>query len=101
MYILQCADGSYYIGHTDDLEYRLGQHHAGVLPCYTQKRQPVKLVFSRAFSERIEALEAERQVKGWSRAKKAALIAGDWGAVAGLAKGRHRHELRRESTGGP
>lgn len=92
MYILRCSDGSFYIGHTDDLERRLGEHHAGRFQCYTQSRLPVALVHSQTFGTREEALAAERQVRGWSRAKKQALIDGDWTRVSELARGKHRHE---------
>jgi tRNA/rRNA methyltransferase len=80
-YMLRCADGSYYVGHTDDLEARFGAHQSGVIQGYTQKRRPVELVWSQEFGERDEAFRAERQIKGWSRAKKEALIRGDWEAV--------------------
>lgn len=90
MYILECADGSYYAGHTDNLEARLACHQAGELKGHTRSRRPVKLLFSQVFASRLEALAAERQVKGWSRAKKAALIAGDWPAVQQLARGKNR-----------
>ena len=92
-YMLQCADGSYYVGHTEDLEFRLARHHAGMFAtCYTYKRRPVQLVWSQNFDTRIEALGAEHRIKGWSRAKKQALIAGDWPRIHQLARGKHRHE---------
>src|SRR5439155_24112641 len=78
VYILRCSDGSYYVAHTDDLEHRLAEHQRGAIPGYTHKRRPVALVFADEFGSRVEALERERQVKGWSRAKKEALIAGNW-----------------------
>jgi tRNA/rRNA methyltransferase len=84
-YMLRCSDGSYYVGHTDDLEGRVGAHQSGLLPGYTQKRRPVHLVWSQDFPERDHAFAAERQIKGWSRAKKEALIAGDWNAIQLLA----------------
>ena len=85
-YILRCADGKYYVGQTDALELRLAQHHAGHFPdCFTFKRRPVKLVWSEEFPSRYEALEAERKIKGWSRRKKEALIAGDWPLIRQLA----------------
>jgi tRNA/rRNA methyltransferase len=85
-YMLRCADGSFYVGHTDDLAVRLATHQAGVLPCYTRNRRPVELVWSQEFAEREEAFAAERQIKGWSRAKKEALITGDWDAVQLLSR---------------
>jgi len=84
-YMLRCSDGSFYIGHTDTLEHRIAQHDAGEVPGYTQSRRPVELVWSQDFPSRIEALEAERQIKGWTRAKKIALIEGDWARISGLA----------------
>lgn len=85
-YMLRCTDGSYYAGHTDDLAHRLGQHQSGECGGYTAKRLPVKLAWSQEFLTREEALAAELQIKGWSRAKKEALMAGDWGKVSLLAK---------------
>src|SRR3546814_9878841 len=76
-YMLRCRDGSYYMGHTDHLDYRMGQHQTGEIPGYTATRRPVELVWSAEFTTRFEALEAERQIKGWSRAKKEALIRSD------------------------
>ncbi len=87
VYILRCADDSYYTGHTDNLEKRMAQHQTGELPCYASTRLPVKLVFSEEFQSRAEALERERQVKGWSRKKKEALIRGDWDEIKRLARG--------------
>ncbi len=77
-YILRCSDGSYYTGHTDDLERRVAQHQSGAIPGYTRDRRPVTLAWSQDFPSRIEALEAEMRIKPWSRAKKEALIAKDW-----------------------
>ena len=85
-YMLRCSDGSYYVGHTDDLEARFGAHQSGLLPGYTQKRRPVTLVWSQDFPERDQAFAAERQIKGWSRAKKEALIRGDWDALQLLSR---------------
>ena len=88
VYILLCADGSYYTGLTEDLEIRLAQHQAGELPGYTKSRRPVKLVFSNEFSSMDDAIDRERQIKGWSKAKKEALIAGDWERLAELSRSR-------------
>jgi len=76
MYILQCADGSYYVGHTDDLEARMVQHHSGLGSAHTRRHLPVTLVWHQEFESRLEALEMERRVKGWRREKKEALIEG-------------------------
>ena len=86
VYILRCSDGSYYTGHTEDPEARLSAHESGRLPGYTQQRRPVKLVFTEEFPTRGEALESERQIKGWSRAKKEVLIARDWENLAHWSK---------------
>ena len=96
-YMLHCADRSFYVGHTDDLEHRLAQHHQGAIEGYTCTRLPVKLVWSAEFPSRYEALAAERQIKGWRRAKKLALIRGDWDLIAMLAK--NREEKDWASTG--
>ena len=85
-YLLRCADGSYYTGHTDDLTRRLGQHQSGECGGYTAKRLPVSLAWSQEFVTREEALAAELQIKGWSRANKEALMVGDWERISVLAK---------------
>lgn len=86
-YLLECADGSFYAGHTDALEARMATHAAGATESYTARRLPVTLVWSQVFETREEALAAERQIKGWSRRKKMALIAGDWEEIRRLAWG--------------
>ena len=85
-YLLRCADGSYYAGHTDDLDSRIKTHEAGDMPGYTQNRRPVTLVWSQEFGSRDEALAAEQQIKGWSRKKKEALIDGDWETISRLSR---------------
>ena len=89
-YMLQCADQSYYTGHTDDLERRIGEHQSGMIKGYTSKRLPVTLIWTQEFPSREEALAAELQIKSWSRAKKAALIQDDWALVSTKAKKRFR-----------
>ena len=86
VYILKCADGSYYTGHTDGLDVRIAAHHQGLIPGYTRKRRPVQFVFAQDFPDRIDALERERQIKRWTRAKKEALIARDWPRLQRLAR---------------
>lgn len=98
-YLLCCADGSYYTGHTDNLEYRLTQHATGMLGSYTLRRRPVQLVWPDQFATRDEAFAAERRIKGWSRAKKEALIAGDWGRVSILA--RNQQAIVRQAEDDP
>ena len=74
VYILRCRDGSYYTGHTDNIEERLDDHYTGKTKSYTSTRRPIELVYVSEFPSRYEALSAERQIKGWSRKKKEALI---------------------------
>ena len=79
VYMLLCADGSFYVGITNNLELRIGQHQFGIDPrCYTFKRRPFKLVHSSDFHNVDEAIAWEKQLKGWSRAKKIALTRSDW-----------------------
>jgi len=87
-YMLHCRGGAFYIGHTDDIERRMGQHETGAIKGFTSDRLPVKLVWSQEFTTRFEAKEAERQLKGWSRAKKMALIRDDWDRITQLARGK-------------
>ena len=75
-YLLRCADGSYYVGHTDDIERRITQHETGAGSGYTATRLPVQLVWFEDFLTREEAKAAEAQIKNWSRRKKEALIGG-------------------------
>jgi len=88
--MLRCADGSYYTGHTDDLQRRLGMHEQGEISGYTSARRPLQHVFSQMCNTREEAIGAELQIKGWSRAKKEALIRGDWDALSALASRRRK-----------
>ena len=89
VYLLRCKDGSYYTGHTDDLEKRIWQHQQGVCCDWTKRRRPVELAWSVAAPTRDEALAFERRIKGWTRAKKEALIAGDWNRIGWLARPPH------------
>ncbi len=74
LYILQCADGSYYTGSTKYLEYRLSQHYAGLGANHTRKRLPLKLVYCEEYSKIDEAFNREKQIQKWTRKKKEALI---------------------------
>jgi putative endonuclease len=86
VYILRCSDDSYYTGHTDNLEVRIGEHVTGAFPnCYTYSRRPLGCVFTQEFPTREEALASEQQIKGWGRKKKEAMIRGDWAEVSRLA----------------
>ena len=93
-YILRCADNSFYVGSStgDDLAVRINQHNQGYFPGYTYSRRPVELVWSQHFDRITDAIAAERQIKGWSRAKKQALIQSDWVTVQKLAKRRGGRE---------
>ena len=75
VYILRCADDAFYIGETGDVARRLTKHNEGSASGFTAKRRPVTLVYSEQYATRAEALKRERQLKGWTRAKKQALIA--------------------------
>jgi predicted GIY-YIG superfamily endonuclease len=102
VYVLSCADGALYIGHTDDLERRIAEHQSGEIPGFTarKRRRPVTLAFVQEFATRDEAFAAERQLKGWSRAKKLAFIARDWDRLHELARCRGLL-FSRPSTPGP
>ena len=84
-YMLRCSDGSFYVGCTTNLDQRMGEHDAGTYGGYTADRRPVKLVWVEEFQHIDDAIATERQLKGWSRAKKLALIARDYGAISRLA----------------
>ena len=87
VYILKCNDNSYYTGQTDNLEHRVAQHNEGRSDGYTAIRRPVFLIYAEQFGTRLEALETEQRIKGWSRKKKEAMMRGDWKAVQRLAWG--------------
>ena len=86
VYMLECNDKSFYIGHTDNIDKRLSEHQLGLIPSYTSTRLPVKLVFMQNFTTRAEALISERKIKKWSRAKKQALISQNWNLLTLLSK---------------
>ena len=86
VYVLRCSDGSYYVGHTDNIEKRIAEHASGSCPGYTQTRLPLELVYMQEFASRDEAFNAEHQIKKWNRKKKEALIKKDWTALKMLAK---------------
>jgi predicted GIY-YIG superfamily endonuclease len=97
-YILQCCDGSYYVGSTEDVSARVAVHSAGNGPKYTARRLPVQLVYHESFTTLDEAIQRERQLKGWSCAKKAALISQDFKRLAELASCRNTREAQVSST---
>lgn len=85
MYILLCSDGSYYTGSTTNLELRLAQHQSGEGANHTKKRLPVQLLYFEEFDRIDEAFYREKQIQGWSRSKKEALIKGQSDALKKLA----------------
>ena len=96
MYILQCVDGSFYTGSTRSLAKRLAEHDAGLGAYYTAKRLPVTLVYCELFERIDHAFKREKQVQGWSRKKKLALIAGNSNALHELAECQNEtHWLNR------
>jgi predicted GIY-YIG superfamily endonuclease len=96
VYILKCADGSYYTGSTVDLEHRLAEHQTGVYEGYTSSRRPVELVWSLQVQSENDAFLLERQIKGWSRAKKEALIGSDFQAIHEIVKAERKRRARKK-----
>ncbi len=100
VYMLRCRDGKYYVGSArGSLEDRVNEHNAGVYEGFTKSRRPVELVFSQDFDRITDAVAAERQIKGWSRAKKEALIRGDFDRLVRLSKNRTEHPHPSTSSG--
>ena len=93
VYILECADGTYYTGHTDNLDQRMAQHSEGTGSSYTSKRRPLKLLWATDCQTREQAYELEKQLQGWSRAKKQALMRGDFAALPGLSANRQAKDV--------
>ncbi len=88
VYILRCVDKSYYTGCTTNIDQRFYEHQAGVFPGYTSSRRPVELVWLEEFPDINQAIDVERQLKGWSRKKKEALIQGDFNLLHELAQSK-------------
>jgi putative endonuclease len=87
--MLECRDRSLYVGITNNLERRVNEHVLGLIPkCYTHDRRPVRLVYAAEFHDVCYAIDWEKKIKGWSRAKKRALITDDWVAIHQLARCR-------------
>ena len=84
-YLLECSDGTYYVGSTVDLERRVAQHDAGERAAYTRRRRPVRLVWAAEFDRIAEAFAFEKRVQGWNRRKRRALIEGRWDSLPELA----------------
>jgi putative endonuclease len=92
VYMLRCSDGSYYVGSARrGLDRRVSEHNEGLYGGYTSTRRPVVLVWAQQFLIVTDAIAVERQIKGWSRAKKEAFIRSDYGAVQLLSKRRTPH----------
>src|SRR2546423_1000081 len=99
LYILQCADGSYYVGTTRDrLDARIAEHNTGNFDGYTARRRPVTLMFHQYFDRIEDAVAAEQQVKGWRREKKEALIRGDFAALPRLSERASRRRAAHVSS---
>lgn len=87
VYILECNDGTYYTGVTNNLDFRLKQHRNGnPIGSYTFYRRPLKLVFHEIFNNPLQAIEFEKKLKGWSRAKKEAIIKDQWDLLNPLSE---------------
>lgn len=90
VYILRCCDGSLYTGITNDVERRLAEHNAGLNPdSYTYSRRPVELRYIQEFTEPVQAIAFEKQIKRWSRAKKEALMKDDFNLIQALSECRN------------
>ena len=98
MYILECADGTYYTGSTKHLKVRIRQHNEGMGANYTSKRLPVKLVHIEPFTLVSEAFEREKQVQNWSHAKKRALVNGEYDELRQKAKKVFRNKSTRQPS---
>jgi putative endonuclease len=88
MYILRCANGEYYTGSTKNLERRLAQHADLKGSNFTHKHIPFELVYKEEFTSIKKAHQREKQIQGWSRAKKEALISGDIEKLKSLSAGK-------------
>jgi len=97
VYVLECNDRSYYVGCTTNLAQRLEQHQQGTLSGYTARRRPVVLRWCGETNDINNAIATERQIKGWSRAKKEALIRGDWEALHELSLSTEGKKGKRKS----
>ncbi len=99
VYILHCSDGFYYSGITNNLNRRLLQHEVGINPfCYTHKRRPVTLKWYEEYFDVLQAISREKQIKGWSGAKKEALFREDFDALKELAKCGERKAIEEEEA---
>lgn len=99
VYILKCSDKSYYVGVTNNLEVRLYQHQEGIIEtCYTYTRRPLELKYYEIIQDNIQAITREKQIKGWTRAKKEALINKEWEKLIEFSKNyKERFQENNES----
>ena len=89
VYIVECSDGSYYTGVTNNADKRIVEHNEGIdKESYTYNRRPVKMVFAERFNDPIQAIAFEKQLKGWSRKKKKAIIDGKWELLPNLSRSK-------------
>ena len=89
VYMVRCRDDRIYVGSTrGSMERRIAEHNAGSFGGFTKSRRPVELVFSQQFDRIMDAIAAERRLKGWTRAKKEALIAGEFDRLVQLSRNR-------------
>jgi putative endonuclease len=87
VYIIECSDKSYYTGFTNNIERRFTEHEKGInKDCYTYNKRPLKLVWFETFNDVLDAISTEKQIKGWSRRKKEALIIQDWDKLVEYSK---------------
>ena len=99
VYILECSDKSYYIGVSNNAEKRFLEHSTGInRNCYTYTRRPLKFVFSQIFSDPDSAIAFEKKIKGWTRAKKKALIEDKWESLPELSKSSAKKAIANAST---
>ena len=96
-YIVECADGSYYVGSTVDLERRVSEHNLGLGAAYTKHRRPVRLVWAEEHFRVEDAYAVEKRLQGWSRRKRQALISGKAAALPRLSS--RSWAARRERDG--
>ncbi len=98
VYILKCSDGSYYTGCTSNIQKRLLEHQSGIFRCYTSTRLPIELIFSQEFTDIDDAIRAERRIKGWTRKKKDALIAGKYDLLHELSQCRNLSHSQNKTS---
>jgi predicted GIY-YIG superfamily endonuclease len=99
VYILECADGSFYVGSGWNLDHRLSQHHTGCADSYTSTRRPVTLAWSQECERIDEAYVLEKKIKGWRRDKRIALIEGRYGDLPALSRSDRRPAAEPPRTG--